>query len=545
VDTYDLAITPAVATTFTVAAANSVGTGPASSPPSSAVTASSSTGNPFPPSDITAAANTSGVDVQWNVQGNNGSTPTQFEIQPFVGGIAKTIEFLLVGNTGSSLDPTTGATDHATLTDLTPGTTYTFEVQTTSALGDSGWSFMSNSAVAPTPTTTPMTTVSVTPTQIDFGTITLGDSSTSRTMTVTNTGSITATFSAITLSGTGADDYIPAQDPGTCNTTIPPGASCTINPAFIPGATGARPATFDPAGNWPAGQANVSFTGIGAEGYYIASAHGSIDPFGDAHFFGDGPMGNTGPIVGITQTGDNGGYWLATSTGQIYSWGDAANCGGVTGALNQPIVGIATPDPGGCWLVARDGGIFTFGDASYYGSTGGIRLNQPIVGMASTPDGGGYWLVAADGGIFSFGDAQYHGSTGAIRLNQPIVGMSVTPDGGGYWLVASDGGIFSFGDAQYHGSTGAIRLNQPIVGMSVTPDGGGYWLVARDGGMFTFGDAPYLGSDGATGLRDVVGMAIDGTTTLQSFLNIPADRGSHGWVRTAGGTGRDRITQRA
>jgi hypothetical protein len=27
-------------------------------------------------------------------------------------------------------------------------------------------------------------------------------------------------------------------------------------------------------------------------------------------------------------------------------------------------------------------GIFTFGDAHFYGSTGGIRLNQPIVGMA-------------------------------------------------------------------------------------------------------------------------------------------------------------------
>ena len=41
----------------------------------------------------------------------------------------------------------------------------------------------------------------------------------------------------------------------------------------------------------------------------------------------------------------------------------------------------------------------------FYGSTGAIHLNQPIVGMAATPDGGGYWLVASDGGIFTFGDA--------------------------------------------------------------------------------------------------------------------------------------------
>ena len=59
----------------------------------------------------------------------------------------------------------------------------------------------------------------------------------------------------------------------------------------------------------------------------------------------------------------------------------------------------------------------------------------------------GYWLAAADGGIFTFGDAGYFGSTGAIHLNKPIVGMAATIDAGGYWLVASDGGIFTFGDA--------------------------------------------------------------------------------------------------
>ena len=84
-----------------------------------------------------------------------------------------------------------------------------------------------------------------------------------------------------------------------------------------------------------------------------------------------------------------------------------------------------------------------------------MHLNEPIVGIrSSTPDGGGYWLVASDGGIFSFGDARFFGSTGGIHLNDPIVGMASTPAGGGYWLVASDGGIFSFGDAVFHGSTG-------------------------------------------------------------------------------------------
>ena len=125
----------------------------------------------------------------------------------------------------------------------------------------------------------------------------------------------------------------------------------------------------------------------------------------------------------------------------------------------------------------------------FYGSTGAIALNKPIVAMAPTPDGKGYWLVASDGGIFAYGDAQFYGSTGAIALNKPIVSMAPTPDGKGYWLVASDGGIFSFGDANFYGSRGSCNSTSPSSAWPRTPDGTGYWLVAADGGVFNFGDA--------------------------------------------------------
>ncbi len=206
------------------------------------------------------------------------------------------------------------------------------------------------------------------------------------------------------------------------------------------------------------------------------------------------------------------GYWLVASDGGIFTFGHAGfqgSTGGIT--LNKPVVGMAaSADDGGYWLVASDGGIFAFGDAGFFGSTGGMHLNQPIVGMAATPSGRGYWLVASDGGIFAFGDAGFFGSTGGMHLNQPIVGMAATPSGRGYWLVARDGGIFSFGDAAFHGSTGGIHLNQPIVGMAADTSGGGYWLVASDGGIFTFGDAVFRGGTGGIHLNQpIVGMAAD------------------------------------
>ena len=201
-------------------------------------------------------------------------------------------------------------------------------------------------------------------------------------------------------------------------------------------------------------------------------------------------------VVTNNASGGISGYWVVAADGGIFSFGAARFWGSMGGRrLNQPVLGMAaTPTGGGYWLVAADGGIFSFGDAVFRGSTGSLRLNQPVVAMAASPTGNGYWLVARDGGIFAFGDARFAGSTGGLRLNQPVVGMARTPTGNGYWLVASDGGIFAFGDAQFFGSTGAIRLNQPIVAMAPTGTGRGYWLLASDGGVFAFGDARFQGS---------------------------------------------------
>jgi hypothetical protein len=299
---------------------------------------------------------------------------------------------------------------------------------------------------------------------VQFPSITLGDF-TIMNVTLTNTGTTTDSVTALTLGGADPADFaLVGQD--TC-TALAAGASCVVQVFFAPNALGVRQATLTPV-DGSASPPVIVLTGTGSEGYYEATANGTVFAHGDAQLLGS--MSGTKPIVGMAATGDDGGYWL----------------------------------------VASDGGIFTFGDAPFFGSTGAIHLNKPIVGMAPTPDDGGYWLVASDGGIFTFGDAPYFGSTGAIHLNQPIVGMATTPDGGGYWLVASDGGIFTFGDAPYFGSTGAIHLNQPIVGMASTPDGGGYWLVASDGGIFTFGDAPFDGSSAGSSASTFIGMAGDG-----------------------------------
>jgi hypothetical protein len=165
---------------------------------------------------------------------------------------------------------------------------------------------------------------------------------------------------------------------------------------------------------------------------------------------------------------------------------------GAAPAANPSCPNPARPAPG-YWQVGSDGGIFSFGAAQFYGSTGSMHLNKPVVGMAATPNGNGYWLVASDGGVFAYGNAQFYGSTGSITLNKPIIGLIPTLDGGGYWLIASDGGVFAYGDAKYYGSTASDNLAYPITAAAPSFLNGGYWLVDANGQVFNFGDAPNEG----------------------------------------------------
>jgi len=205
------------------------------------------------------------------------------------------------------------------------------------------------------------------------------------------------------------------------------------------------------------------------------------------------------------------GYWMVATDGGIFSFGDSRFYGS-TGSLqlNQPILGMTTTSRrNGYWFVASDGGIFTFGTAGFYGSLGGSRLPAPIVGMAATPTGFGYWLAGADGSVYPFGDADSLGMIGNKERPAPIVGIAAAPAGAGYWLVAADGEVYPFGAAMSFGSMGGTPLNRPIVGMTPTATGRGYWLVADDGGIFAFGDASFHGSTGGMRLnKPIVGLRV-------------------------------------
>jgi hypothetical protein len=254
-----------------------------------------------------------------------------------------------------------------------------------------------------------------------------------------------------------------------------------------------------------------------------------------------------------------------------------------------PIAVSILPSPTaaqGYWLVARDGGVFSY-NRSFFGSTGSIKLNKPIVGMATTNDENGYWMVGADGGIFAFGDAPYVGSLPADHIsasdvvaivsdpstdgyyiigadgsvwnfdapqlgNLPflgfhvndIVGAALTPDDKGMYLAGADGKVYALlGDGTFQGDASSIPLNAPIVGMAVDPLTGGYWLLGKDGGVFSYG-APFYGSTGGLRLNQpVIAMSPTGDGGGYWFTALDGGVFSYGDAQFWGSTGSIHLNQ--
>ena len=200
------------------------------------------------------------------------------------------------------------------------------------------------------------------------------------------------------------------------------------------------------------------------------------------------------------------GYWLVGSDGGIFTFGNALFYGS-TGDLDlqRPVVGIVpAADRNGYWLDASDGGVFAFGSAGFYGSIPGLglhpagsglphSLNAPIVGMVPSAHGGGYFMVAADGGVFAFGDARFAGSCPGIGGCSGAA-VAVMPDasGNGYWVVTQTGHVYAFGDALYYGAPGPQSV--PVTSAVRTPDGRGYWILFANGAIANYGDAGAFGS---------------------------------------------------
>jgi hypothetical protein len=129
-------LTNGVTYTFTVTATNAVGTSPASAA-SNAVTPTAPT-VPGAPTGVTATVGNAAATVTWTAPGNGGSAITSYTVTPYLAGVAQSTTSV----TGSP--PAT----KVTVSGLTNGSSYTFTVTATNAIGKGNPSSASN-AVTP------------------------------------------------------------------------------------------------------------------------------------------------------------------------------------------------------------------------------------------------------------------------------------------------------------------------------------------------------------------------------------------------------------
>jgi len=102
--------------------------------------------------------------------------------------------------------------------------------------------------------------VTLNPTSLAFGNQNVGTTSPSQSVTLTNTGSLSFTISAVSITGTNPADF---SQTNNCLVTLAPGSTCTITVTFDPTTSGARSASVSITDNAPGSPQTIALNGTG------------------------------------------------------------------------------------------------------------------------------------------------------------------------------------------------------------------------------------------------------------------------------------------
>ena len=252
-------------------------------------------------------------------------------------------------------------------------------------------------------TTAPKVTLSAT--SEAFGNQTLGTTSATKTVTVTNSGTATLSSLSVALAGTDPTDF---TETSNCATTLAVSAKCTITLAFKPAAAAAYTAAVDVKDNAAGSPQTIALTGTGIKSTLtdtIIAYAGS----GTAGYSGNGaaatkadlyyPQGTAADSAGnlyIADEGNNVIRKVNVSTGVITTvagngYGAGMNPGGYSGDGGP----ATSAELGGPFGVALDkaGNIYI---ADTYNNV--IRKVTASTGKISTVAGNGTSGYSGDGG---------------------------------------------------------------------------------------------------------------------------------------------------
>jgi len=240
-----------------------------------------------------------------------------------------------IGAAAQTVDDTQSTSTSALVGGLTNGTAYTFTVSDT-------FSFFTTTylgaASSPSNQVTPMPqnngsppAVALSTKALDFGSLLIGSTSGSQTVTVSDAGSQTLHIATVTLGGANAADFVMVAD-GCSGKSVLGGASCSVSVAMKPTAEGARAASLSLTDDASDSPQAVALSGNGVR---PGSLSGEVIDGSDP---GDPPLG--GSVVKICpQSVSVPGAACASST-----TGCAPRCGAC-----WPTSSRAGSRASGCW----------------------------------------------------------------------------------------------------------------------------------------------------------------------------------------------------
>ncbi|SNT55453.1 Right handed beta helix region, partial [Streptosporangium subroseum] len=209
------------------------------------------------------------------------------------------------------------------------------------------------------------------PTSLSFGARQSGTTSPAQTVTITNSGTASATLGTVATTG----DYAQTK---TCGTTLAAGASCTVSVTFTPTASGSRPGTLTVASNDPNSPLSVGLSGSGVSST-TNLALGATMTAGSSN--GGFPPGNANDDNTATYWEAGGAFpqWLQADLGSTQS------IGSITLKLPPPAawatrtqtLSVEGSTNGSTWTTLKSSAGYTFNPST--GNTVTIPLTSATV----------------------------------------------------------------------------------------------------------------------------------------------------------------------
>ncbi|MGA6961724.1 MAG: choice-of-anchor D domain-containing protein, partial [Candidatus Acidiferrales bacterium] len=256
-------------------------------------------------------------------------------------------------------------------------------------------------------------TISIAPTSLTFVSQTVGTTSSSQTLTVSNTGGVTVNFSSIVTSG----DFAGATT-AQCPSIAVEGTPCTFQITFKPTAAGTRTGTVTFTDNATGSPQMVMLTGTGANGPATVTVAPSSLTFSSQYVNSTSPAQSvmvtntgTGPVTftSFSITGENSGsFALASGTNACNPTGNLAS--GSSCTISVTFTPTATGEFSATLAIADN----ATGNPQNVSLTG-TGNNSPVT--ITIPSGGSTTGTATPGGTAYYG-LQITGATGVTGTVQ-------------------------------------------------------------------------------------------------------------------------------